>query len=112
MRLIDADALWNEFDNTSWYDNADRDEVVLPILDAAPTIDVERPTKAQFKRMMAQLGYEQVVHCKDCKHQESIEGYGDNGGYCVLHSSACAGYCGDGEYTRNAGGICNESMAR
>lgn len=46
-----------------------------------------------------------VVHCKDCKHREDIAGYGLSAGYCVLHSSACAGYCGDGEYTRNTEGI-------
>ena len=33
-----------------------------------PTID--RPTLSQFKRMAVQLGYEPVVHCKDCKHRD------------------------------------------
>ena len=29
---------------------------------------IHKPTKSEFKRMAAQLGYEQVVRCKDCKH--------------------------------------------
>lgn len=29
---------------------------------------IHKPTKSEFKRMAAQLGYEQVVCCKDCKH--------------------------------------------
>ena len=51
MRLIDGDALWERLDNEPWFDNADRDEIALPIVDAAPTVDAEV-----------------VVRCKDCKH--------------------------------------------
>lgn len=50
MRLIDADVLWERLDNEPWFDNADRDEIALPIVDATPTVDVEI-----------------VVRCKDCK---------------------------------------------
>lgn len=28
---------------------------------------IHKPTKSEFKRMAAQLGYEQVVRCKYCK---------------------------------------------
>lgn len=28
---------------------------------------IHKPTKSEFKRMAAQLGYEQVVRCKACK---------------------------------------------
>ena len=28
---------------------------------------IHKPTRSEFKRMAAQLGYEQVVRCKDCK---------------------------------------------
>ena len=59
MRLIDGDALWERLDNEPWFDNADRDEVALPIVDAAPTVDAEV-----------------VVRCKDCKH--------DFGGSCII----------------------------
>ena len=51
MRLIDADVLWERLDNEPWFDNADRDETALPIVDAAPTVDAEV-----------------VVRCKDCKY--------------------------------------------
>ena len=51
MRLIDADALWERLDNEPWENNADRDEIALPFVNAAPTIDAEI-----------------VVRCKDCKH--------------------------------------------
>lgn len=50
MRLIDADVLWERLDNEPWFDNADRDEIALPIVDATPTVDAEV-----------------VVRCKDCK---------------------------------------------
>ena len=51
MRLIDADALWERLDNEPWENNADRDEIALPFVNAAPTIDAEI-----------------VVRCKDCKY--------------------------------------------
>lgn len=50
MRLIDGDALWERLDNEPWFDNADRDEIALPIVDAAPSVDAEV-----------------VVRCKECK---------------------------------------------
>ena len=53
MRLIDGDALWERLDNEPWFDNADRDEIALPIVDAAPTVDAEA-----------------VVRCKGCKHYD------------------------------------------
>lgn len=54
MRLIDADALWERLNNESWYDNADRDEITLPIVDTSPIIDAVP-----------------VVHCKDCKYADT-----------------------------------------
>ena len=56
MRLIDADALWERLDNEPWENNADRDEIALPFVNSAPTIDAEI-----------------VVRCKDCKYWD----YGD-----------------------------------
>ena len=38
-RLIDADALWRKFENEPWYDNEDRDEIALQLVDDAPTVD-------------------------------------------------------------------------
>lgn len=49
------------------------------LLADAPTVDIDRPTRSQFKRMAAQLGYEPVVHCKDCKHLMFSDCYGECG---------------------------------
>lgn len=53
MRLVNGGALWERLDNEPWFDNADRDEIALPIVDAAPTVDAEI-----------------VVRCKGCKHYD------------------------------------------
>ena len=55
MRLIDGDVLWEKLDDEPWYDNADRDEIALPIVAAAPTVDAVV-----------------VTRCKDCKHLVSV----------------------------------------
>ena len=73
MRLIDADALGigkakREAFTVPEY--ADGWNSAIEIIDKAPTIDIDRPTQSQFKRMAVQLGYEPVVHCKDCKHRD------------------------------------------
>ena len=52
-RLIDADALWRKFESEPWYDNADRDEIALPLVDEAPTVDSV-----------------EVVRCRECKQGE------------------------------------------
>lgn len=81
MRLIDADVLWERLDNEPWFDNADRDETALPIVDAAPTVDAEV-----------------VVRCKDCKYSYDEISY-----LCCSHG-VCADcevlpnfYCAEGE---------------
>lgn len=68
MRLIDADALWERLNDEPWYDNADRDEIVLPIVNAAPTVDAEV-----------------VVRCKDCEHAERYERADGTAGYYCGH---------------------------
>ena len=62
-RLIDADAMWRKFESEPWYDNADRDEIALPLVDDAPTVDAV-----------------EVVRCRECKswHEET--------GFCEKHS--------------------------
>lgn len=76
MRLIDADEAKKTY-TAGTFDTADDFERVNDILDYAPTID--RPTSSQFKRMAVQLGYEPVVHCKDCKHLTFSDCYGECG---------------------------------
>ena len=50
MRLIDGDGLCERLNYEPWEHNADRDEIALPIVNAAPTVDAVP-----------------VVRCKDCK---------------------------------------------
>lgn len=51
MRLIDGDTLWERLNDEQWYDNADKDEIALPIVAAAPTVDAVV-----------------VTRCKDCAY--------------------------------------------
>lgn len=66
MRLIDGDDLWERLDDEPWFENADRDEIALPIVSAAPTVDAEV-----------------VVRCKDCRKFKTyacrmvVSGYDD-----------------------------------
>lgn len=64
MRLIDGDVLWEKLDDEPWYDNADRDEIALPIVAAAPTVDAVV-----------------VTRCKDCEHYRNHPN-----GLCYLHT--------------------------
>lgn len=47
------------------------------LLADAPTAEIVLPTRSQFKRMAVQLGYEPVVHCKDCQHLMFSDCYGE-----------------------------------
>lgn len=64
-RLIDADDLLAEYDRQ----HEGEPGKARKLIEDAPTID--RPTRSQFKRMAVQLGYEPVVHCKNCKHKDT-----------------------------------------
>lgn len=76
MRLIDGDDLWERLDNEPWFDNADRDEIGLPIVSAAPTVDAEV-----------------VVRCKDCRKFKTYA--------CRMVASGYDDFCSYGE--RNEG---------
>lgn len=78
MRLINADALKLAIPETSVdaFQNCRNcvlldKEQVNELIDVAPTIDIDRPTRSQFKRMAVQLGYEKVVR----KPVKGYEGY-------------------------------------
>ena len=82
MRLIDADALGigkSKREAFTVPEYADGWNSAIEIIDKAPTIDIDRPTQSQFKHMAVQLGYEPVVHCKDCKHLMFSDCYGECG---------------------------------
>ena len=84
MRLIDADALFEAIRDAKWYDNADRDEVALDLVEAAPTITPEP-----------------IVYCADCKYAE--EGIFKGNHKCPIMAAIVWSddYCSYGE-RRNA----------
>ena len=94
MRLIDADALKKAIPETTVdastkyrYCVTFEREDVLAIIDAAPTVDIDRPTRSQFKRMAVQLGYEPVIRCQNCVHWQKFNDDQRRDGMCeaLLH---------------------------
>ena len=53
MRLIDAESPQNRIYVS---------DIVIEEMKKIPTVDIDRPTRSQFKRMAVQLGYEPVRH--------------------------------------------------
>ena len=112
MRLIDADALKKAIPETTVdastkyrYCVTFEREDVLAIIDTAPTVDIDRPTRSQFKRMAVQLGYEPVVHCKYCRLGEPdmiFNGYKDEI-WCNYyeHPKPAYGFCEKGKRRTN-----------
>ena len=82
MPLIDKDDLWEQLNDEPWFDNADRDEIALPIVNAAPTVDAEV-----------------VVRCKDCKHL-----FGTLCAVCGLLPRKPEDFCSRGERKDDADG--------
>ena len=75
-RMIDADHLTQIVCGSTILSDGFKD-VFRKLVAGEPTID--RPTRSQFKRMAVQLGYEPVVHCKDCTHLMFSDCYGECG---------------------------------
>ena len=108
MRLIDADALGickDKREAVTGPEYADGWNSAIEIIDKAPTIDIDRPTQSQFKHMAVQLGYEPVVHCKDCRLGEPdmiVNGYKDDF-WCKYyeHPKPAYGFCEKGERKNN-----------
>lgn len=89
MRLIDAESPQNRIYVS---------DLVIEEMKKIPTVDIDRPTRSQFKRMAVQLGYAPVVHCKDCKHSwEDIGGLCCSHGVCVDCTVPEDFFCADGE---------------
>lgn len=97
MRLIDADVLLAEYDRQ----HEGEPGKARKLIEDAPTID--RPTRSQFKRMAAQLGYEKVVHCKDCR-------LGDPD--LSLKGSEQEIFCNYYDYPKPADGFCEKGKMR
>lgn len=67
---------------------------IIERIKCAPAVEpiyIHQPTKSEFKRMAAQLDYEQVVRCKDCEYS-----YDEISGLCCSH-----GVCTDCEVPPN-----------
>lgn len=92
MRLIDAESPQNGIYVS---------DLVIEEMKKIPTVDIDRPTRSQFKRMAVQLGYEHVVCCKDCRHHCENEGFhfcNRRGVYCPDDSEF---FCSYGERKEN-----------
>lgn len=87
-RLIDADALCRKFEGEPWYDNADLDEIALPLVDDAPTIDAV-----------------EVIRCRECKQGEVDDPDFPDEYYCHAGCGWNNGdfYCAYGERKEGSG---------
>lgn len=63
MRLIDAESPQNIMYVS---------DLVIKEMKKIPTVEIDRPTRSQFKRMAVQLGYEPVIRCQDCVHWQKF----------------------------------------
>ena len=61
-RLIDADALFAEFENVDWYNNADRDEIAERLVLQAPTIDAVSVVHGEW--VVKQSGFAECSVCE------------------------------------------------
>ena len=96
MRLIDAESPQNRIYVS---------DLAIEEMKKIPTVDIDRPTRSQFKRMAVQLGYEPVVHCKDCRLGEPdmiVNGYKDDF-WCKYyeHPKPAYGFCEKGKRKTN-----------
>lgn len=94
MRLINAESPQNRMYVS---------DLVIEEMKKIPTVDIDRPTRSQFKRMAVQLGYEKVVHCKDCRL-----GYPDLSLKCSEQEVFCNYY----DYPKPADGFCEKGKMR
>lgn len=108
-RLIDADEMKKAIPETTVdastkyrYCVTFEREDVLAIIDEAPTVEIDRPTRSQFKRMAVQLGYEPVVYCKNCKHRDPEDKRCDCGCWHVPFTTNDNDFCRYGEWRTNA----------
>lgn len=78
-------------------------DLVIEEMKKIPTVDIVLPTRSQFKRMAVQLGYEKVVHCKDCR-------LGDPD--LSLKGSEQEIFCNYYDYPKPADGFCEKGKMR
>lgn len=117
MRLIDADLMAAEetgafisaqaqiTDTATRLVNEVVHKKIQMLLADAPTVEIDRPTRSQFKRMAVQLGYEPVIHCRECKEHRLFNGRDMcaknatilDGHEVGLRATRADFYCADGE---------------
>lgn len=106
MRLIDADNLIQIVCGATILPDGFK-AVFRKLVAGEPTID--RPTRSQFKRMAVQLGYEAVIHCRECKEHRLFNGRDMcaknatilDGHEVGLRATRADFYCADGERRTN-----------
>lgn len=98
MRQIDADHLIQIVCGATILPDGFKN-VFRKLVAGEPTVD--RPTRSQFKRMAVQLGYEPVVHCKDCKHRDPEDERCDCGCWHTPFTTNDNDFCSYGERKNN-----------
>ena len=90
-------------------------DFVIEEMKKIPTVDVDRPTRSQFKRMAVQLGYEPVIRCQNCVHWQKFNDDQRRDGMCeaLLHFHGAERYmtnedffCAHGERKNNGNENC------
>lgn len=76
MRLINAESPQNRMYVS---------DLVIEEMKKIPTVDIDRPTRSQFKRMAVQLGYEKVVRCQNCAKWQRYTKVNRDFGHCEKH---------------------------
>ena len=92
MRLINAESPQNRMYVS---------DLVIEEMKKIPTVDIDRPTRSQFKRMAVQLGYEKVVHCSECKHHVTGYCFRDINGRTNMFRMFDNDFCSYGERKNN-----------
>lgn len=74
---------------------------IIERIKRAPAVEpiyIHDPTKSEFKRMAVQMGYEQVVRCKDCEYSyDEISYLCCSHGVCVDCEVPPNFYCAEGK---------------
>ena len=66
-RLIDAEELWKKFESEPWYENADRDEIALPMVDDAPAVDAVEVVHGRWEDEYGGAFTNPRYRCSVCK---------------------------------------------
>ena len=80
MRLIDADALFAEFENADWYNNADRDEIAEQLILQSPTIDAVSVVHGEWLDEHEDGHGYWVGTCSQCGKEKCVDNYCPNCG--------------------------------